>query len=268
MAATAVMLLVVLAAVAAPWIAPQDPIRQNIMVRLAPPLTGEGGRYHVLGTDQLGRDVLSRVIFGSRISLVVGAVSALASAVLGVALGLVAGYLGGITDSLVMRLVELRLAFPVVLLALVVVAFLGATPLNIILVFILTSWPVYARTVRTSVLAVCALDYVAAARAVGGADLRILFRHVLPNVVNPGLVLVSFEMARLIILEASLGFLGLGVQPPVPTWGNMLADGRGYLEQGWWIATFPGLAIVATVGAVNFLGDALRDRLDPRLLNV
>lgn len=265
---TLVVVAVVASALAAAVIAPYDPRAQNILNRLLPPLASEGGKFHLLGTDQLGRDVLSRLIFGARVSLAVGLISALGSGVIGVTLGLLAGYFRGAIDAVAMRLVELRLAFPVVLIALVVVAFLGPTAPNIILVFVITSWPIYARTIRTSVLAVRELDFVLAARAVGNSDVRMLARHVLPNVINPSVVLLSFEMARLIILEASLGFLGLGVQPPVPTWGNMLAEGRDYLEQGWWIAAFPGLAIVLTVGSINFMGDAIRDRLDPRLVNV
>jgi peptide/nickel transport system permease protein len=268
LSAAGVLIAVVLAAIAAPWISPSDPAKQDIMIRLTPPFTVESGRLYILGTDQLGRDVFSRVLHGARISLVVGAVSAVAAGLLGVTLGLAAGYAGGVVDVTVMRLVELRLAFPLILLALVVVALLGPTATNIVLIFSVTSWPIYARTLRTSVLATRGLDYVIAARGIGSGDLRVLVRHILPNVINPAVVLLSFEMARLVILEASLGFLGLGVQPPTATWGNMLAEGREVLDRGWWVATFPGLAILVTVGAINVLGDALRDRLDPRLVNV
>jgi peptide/nickel transport system permease protein len=260
-----VLVLVIAAALAAPVAAPFDPTRQNIMVRLTPPLGVEGGRLRLLGTDQLGRDVLSRILFGTRASLVVSAASVAGSAALGLVLGLGAGFLGGAVDALVMRLVELQLAFPVILLALTLVAFLGPTPATIVLVFVVTSWPVYARTLRTSVVAVRELEFVEAARATGSAAPRLLWGHILPNVLSPLIVLLSFELARLIILEASLGFLGFGVQPPTPTWGNMLAEGRDYLDRGWWIAAFPGLAIVLTVGAINFLGDSIRDFLDPRL---
>ncbi|MBI4277878.1 MAG: ABC transporter permease [Armatimonadetes bacterium] len=260
-----VLALVVISSLAAPAVAPFDPRKQNIMIRLSPPLTREGARVHALGTDQLGRDVLSRVIYGGRVSLTVSVSAVAGSGLLGVALGLWAGYARGPVEAVVMRLVELQLAFPVILLALVVVGLLGATTANIILVFIITSWPVYARTVRTTVLTVRDQEYVEAARAVGNRDTRILVRHILPNTFNPLIIIASFEVARLIILEASLGFLGLGIQPPTPTWGNMLAEGRDYLGQGWWIATFAGAAIILTVGPVNFLGDTLRDLLDPRL---
>jgi peptide/nickel transport system permease protein len=263
----ALLVGVAVCAVAAPLLAPHDPMAQSLMLRLSPPLTSEGGRLYLLGTDQLGRDVLSRVVFGARVSLAIGVGAVAGSAVIGIVSGLLAGFLGGAVDALVMRLVELRLAFPIVLLALVVVAYLGPTAGNILLVFTLTSWPIYARTIRTSVQAIRHVDYVVAARAVGGSDRRVLWRHIFPNVINPCVVLVSFELARIVVLEASLGFLGLGVQPPVPTWGNMLAEGRDYLEQGWWVATFPGLAILVTVGSINFVGDAVRDRLDPRLIN-
>jgi peptide/nickel transport system permease protein len=264
---TGVLATVALVAAAAPLLAPHDPAAQSLMLRLSPPLTSEGGHLYVLGTDQLGRDVLSRLVFGARVSLAIGVAAVAGSALIGIVAGLLAGFVGGALDALVMRLVELRLAFPIVLLALVVVAYLGPTAGNILLVLTLTSWPIYARTIRTSVLAIRHLDYVVAAHAVGGSAMRVLWRHIFPNVINPSVVLVSFELARIIILEASLGFLGLGVQPPVPTWGNMLADGRDYLEQGWWVAAFPGLAILVTVGSVNFVGDAVRDRLDPRLIN-
>ncbi len=262
---TAGLALVVAAALLAPVAAPFDPTRQDIMVRLSPPFAVEDGRLRLLGTDQLGRDVLSRILYGARVSLLVSAASAIGAALLGLGLGLGAGFAGGALDAVVMRLVELQLAFPVILLALALVAFLGPSPTTIVIVFIITSWPFYARTLRTSIVAVRGLEFVEAARAAGNAAPRVLLRHVLPNVVNPLIILLSFEMARLIILESSLGFLGFGIQPPTPTWGNMLAEGRDYLERGWWIATFPGLAIMLTVGSINVLGDAIRDWLDPRL---
>jgi len=252
-------------AVLAGWIAPADPLHQDLRARLSPPLSRVGDRVYLLGADQLGRDVLSRTVVGSRVTIVVGAVSMVGSGLLGTALGLGAGQLGGAFDAAVMRLVELQLAFPIVLLALVVVALVGPTLMNIVLVFTLTSWPVYARTVRTLVVDARQQEYVEAARALGGGRLRVLLRHIFRNIVDPLIVIGSFEMARLMLLEASLGFLGLGVQPPTPSWGNMLAEGRDYLDRGWWIATFPGLALLLTAGSVNALGDALRDLLDPRM---
>lgn len=260
-----ILAVIAAAAVLAARVAPANPLRQDLMARLAPPLTRVAGHEYLLGADHLGRDVFSRLLFGSRVTIVVSAVSVAGSGVLGTVLGLSAGSLGGGVDAVVMRLVELQLAFPIVLLALVVVAFVGPSVTNIVLVFTLTSWPVYARTVRTMVVEAQQREYVEAARALGSGRLRVLLRHIVINIADPLIVIASFEMARLMLLEASLGFLGLGVQAPTPTWGNMLAEGRDYLDRGWWIATFPGLALLVTVGSVNALGDALRDLLDPRM---
>jgi peptide/nickel transport system permease protein len=190
------------------------------------------------------------------------------SALLGMTLGLLAGYYRGAIESVVMRCVDLQLAFPFILLALSIVALMGPSLRNIIIVFAITTWPVYARTTRGVVLALRAQEFVQAARGLGASDQRILWRHIAPGVLSPVLVLASFEVARMIILEASLGFLGLGVPPPTPTWGSMLADGRDYLRDAWWIALFPGLAIMLTAAGSNFLGDGLRDMLDPTLRNV
>jgi peptide/nickel transport system permease protein len=260
-----ILAVIAAAAVLAARVAPANPLRQDLAVRLAPPLTRAAGHEYLLGADHLGRDVFSRLLFGSRVTIVVSAVSVAGSGALGTVLGLSAGSLGGGVDAVVMRLVELQLAFPIVLLALVVVAFVGPSVTNIVLVFTLTSWPVYARTVRTMVVEAQQREYVEAARALGSGRLRVLLRHIVINIADPLIVIASFEVARLMLLEASLGFLGLGVQPPTPTWGNMLAEGRDYLDRGWWIATFPGLALFVTVGSVNALGDALRDLLDPRM---
>jgi peptide/nickel transport system permease protein len=172
---------------------------------------------------------------------------------------------GSIVDSVIMRVVDLQLAFPFILLALAIVALLGPSLTNIILVFVITSWPVYARTARASVLVIRSLEYVEAARGAGASASRVLLRHVLPNATGPMLVIASFEMARVIIVEAAMSFLGLGIRPPTPTWGNMLADGRAYIRDAWWLSTFPGLAIMLLAGSVNFIGDAVRDALDPRL---
>jgi peptide/nickel transport system permease protein len=265
LASGAVLGLIIATAIFAGRLGLENPTRQDIMSGLTPPLARVAHRLHLLGTDQLGRDMLSRVIYGSRVSLMVSTVSVAGSGFLGTTLGLGAGFLGGPLDTAVMRLVELQLAFPIVLLALVMVAFVGPSLTNIIVVFTLTSWPVYARTVRAMVLDARQQEYVEAARALGSSSLRVLGRHILINVVDPLIVLASFEVARLMLLEASLGFLGLGVQPPTPSWGNMLADGRDYLDRGWWIAAFPGVALLCTAGAINYLGDTLRDLLDPRM---
>lgn len=271
----AVLGLLILATVAgvavlAHNIAPRPPLAQQLLLRLKPPGSVDPRSGHVawLGTDHLGRDILSRIVHGSRISLVVSLPAVLVAATLGLTVGLLAGYYRGWIETVVMRCVDLQLAFPFILLALSIVALLGPSLRNIIAVFAITSWPVYARTTRGVVLVLRAQDFVQAARGLGAGDQRILWRHVCPGIVSPVLVLASFEVARMIILEAALGFLGLGVPPPTPTWGSMLADGRDYLRDAWWIAAFPGLAIMLTAAGANFLGDGLRDLLDPTLRNV
>jgi len=256
----------VMAALLAPAIAPAPPTAVSLGNRLLPPMTRDrAGVLHPLGTDQLGRDVLSRIVYGARISLIVGIASVALAGVVGLVAGLVSGYVGSIVDSVIMRVVDLQLAFPFILLALAIVALLGPSLTNIILVSVITSWPVYARTARASVLVIRSLEYVEAARGSGASAGRVLLRHVLPNATGPMLVIASFEMARVIIVEAAMSFLGLGIRPPTPTWGNMLADGRAYIRDAWWLSTFPGLAIMLLAGSVNFIGDAVRDALDPRL---
>jgi peptide/nickel transport system permease protein len=262
-----IIVAVVALSLLAESLAPRSPVALRIALRLKPPgfVDPRSGQTMWLGTDHLGRDILSRIIYGSRVSLMVSLPAVAISAAIGFTLGLLAGFYRGWFDSVVMRLVDLQLAFPFILLALSIVALLGPSLRNIIIVFAITTWPVYARTTRGSVLSLREREFVQAARSIGAGDRRILRRHVLPNVVSPVLVLGSFEVARMIILESALGFLGLGVQPPTPTWGNMLADGRDYIRDAWWIATFPGLAIMITAAGVNFLGDGLRDILDPTI---
>jgi peptide/nickel transport system permease protein len=263
----AMLLAVVGVAGLADAVAPRSPVAQQILLRLKPPgfVDPRSGQTLWLGTDHLGRDILSRVIYGSRVSLLVSLPAVAISATIGLTLGLLAGYYRAWGESIVMRLVDLQLAFPFILLALSSIALLGPSLRNIIIVFAITTWPVYARTTRGSVLSLREREFVQAARSVGASDWQILWRHVVPNILSPVLVLASFEVARMIILESALGFLGLGVQPPTPTWGNMLADGRDYIRDAWWIATFPGLAIMLTAAGVNFLGDGLRDLFDPTL---
>ena len=261
-----VVVIVLLAALFAPWLSPFDPLEQDINQRLKEPgWQTAAGRIHVLGTDHLGRDILARVIFGSRIALVVGLSAVLISGVLGMAIGLVAGYFGGKVDDFFMRLADIQLAFPFILLAIAVIAVRGPTLFNIILVIGVSSWVVYARVVRGEVLSIREREFVQAAIALGSRDGRVVVRHVLPNAFTPWLVVATLDMARVIVIESALSFLGLGVQPPTPTWGGMLADGRVYLSTAWWLATFPGLAILVTVLGINLLGDGLRDTLDPRL---
>ena len=262
----AVVALVVLTAFWAPVLAPFDPLEQDISQRLREPgWVDAQGRAHVLGTDHLGRDILARIIYGSRIALMVGLSAVLISGILGMGTGLIAGYFGGRVDDFFMRLADVQLAFPFILLAIAVIGVLGPSLRNIIVVIGVSSWVVYARVVRGEVLSIREREFVQAAVALGSRDGRILLRHVLPNAFTPWLVVATLDMARVIVLESALSFLGLGVQPPTPTWGGMLADGRVYLSTAWWLATFPGLAILITVLGINLFGDGLRDTLDPRL---
>jgi peptide/nickel transport system permease protein len=258
--------LVIVSALAAPWLATKDPIDQDLAEALKPPFWWQDGSLrHPLGTDHLGRDVYSRLIYGAQISLTISVLAALLGAVVGVAAGLVAGYRGGRVGAVIMRIVDLNLAFPLILLALAVVALLGANLRNLIIVMAITTWMIYARVVRGLSLALREQEFVQAVRALGAHDARIIARHVLPNVLPPVLVIWTLEVARVILMESALSFLGLGVPPPTPTWGRMLAEGRDYLTMAGWISIFPGLAIMVTVLGINFLGDGLRDLLDPRL---
>jgi ABC-type dipeptide/oligopeptide/nickel transport system permease subunit len=264
--AAGILLAIVASAVFAPWVAPRDPLAVNIRQRLEPPAWMAGGsRAHLLGTDQVGRDLLSRMIYGGRISLVVGVAAVALSSVLGVLLGLGAGYFGGRVDWTIMTLVNVMLTFPFVLLALAVIAVLGASLVNMIAVLGAAGWPVYARVVRAETLALREREFVTAARALGGGHARIVFRQILPNLLSPIVVIATLQVAQVIVLESFLSFLGLGVQPPTPAWGNMLGEGRVYMLNSWWIAAFPGLAIFVTTLAINLMGNALRDWLDPHM---
>ncbi len=266
MAGLVVLGVVAASAVLAPLVAPTDPTAQELTSRLKPPgWTSAEGHLSALGTDHLGRDILSRLIFGARISLAIGLSAVAIAGTLGTLMGLAAGYWGGRVDDLCMRLTDTMLAMPFILLALTVIAVLGPSLRNIIVVLGVTSWVSYARVVRAEVLTLRTREFVAAAQALGGRGGRIVFRHLLPNVLTPAIVIATLEVARMIILESALSFLGLGIPPPTPTWGGMLADGRAYLSTAWWLATFPGLCIMLTVLGINLLGDWLRDVLDPRL---
>ncbi|MGW6059538.1 ABC transporter permease [Streptomyces sp. NPDC055189] len=263
--ALGVLALMVLAAVFAPLLAPHDPAAQNLLVRLKPPAWQDGGSTsHPLGTDQLGRDLLSRVIYGSRISLLVGIGAALLAGVAGAACGLFAGYRGGRFDRLLMRAADIQLAFPSLLLALAIVGFLGSGLWNVVLVLGFTGWVSYARVVRAEVLSLRSRDYITQARATGVRDLTILRRHLLPNVMAPLATIGTLHIAAAIVAEASLSYLGLGVPKETVTWGAMLADGQLYLGTAWWIAVFPGLALMLTSLSINITGDALRDVADPK----
>lgn len=252
--------ILVVVALLAPWLAPHDPIRMAPNDILLPP----GGSYP-LGTDQYGRDVLSRILLGAPISLTLGLISVGIAGMIGTCLGLTVGYWGGTTDSMVMRGIDIMMAFPGILLALAVVAVLGPGLYNVMIAVGLAGIPSYTRIVRGSVLSAKENLYVEAARALGAVDAAIMGRHVLPNVVAPIIVLATLGLGTAILSGAALSYLGLGAQPPTPEWGSMLSTGRDYLRGQWWISTFPGLAIMLTVMAVNLLGDGLRDALDPRL---
>jgi peptide/nickel transport system permease protein len=255
-----VLALLLLAAALAGWVAPADPNAQDLASRLQDP----GTPGHPLGTDQLGRDILSRLIYGSRVSLLVGFGATAISAVVGVSIGVVSGFRRGRLDAALSWLANVQLSFPFILLAIALVAVLGPGLRNVILVLGLTGWVVFARLARGDTLSVSERDYVTGARALGASDLRLMVRHILPNILSPLIVVGTFEVARMVIAEASLSFLGLGVEPRIVSWGGMLADGRQYLDIAWWLATLPGLAIVLTVLGINLLGDWLRDELDPR----
>lgn len=256
------------AAVFGPELAPKDPNRQNIIMRLKEPLAENraGKVEYVLGTDALGRDVLSRLIYGARISLVVGLTAVFIGGAIGIVLGMVAGYFGGWVDDIIMRLADIQLAFPFILLAIMFLVVLGPGVVNLVLILGIGQWVTYARIARGQTISQREKDYVEAARALGASTSSILFRTILPNILAPLTVIASFNVASVILAEAALSFLGLGVPPTVPTWGGMLAESRDQLLAGrWWLATFPGVAIMLTVLSFNILGDWLRDFLDPRL---
>ena len=261
-----ILMLMVLTSLGAPLLTGYAPDHQNVRNKLIPPVwQSSGSTSHVLGTDQLGRDVLSRILYGGRISLLIALLATSAASVLGIGLGILSGYFGRFVDTIVMRLVDIQMAFPAILLALAVMVMLGTGFRNLILVLGITSWVFFSRVVRADVLSLRNREFVEAGKAIGATHWRLIWRYVAPNLVGTITVLATLTVARTVISEASLSFLGLGIQPPTPSWGGMLADGRGYLSVAWWIATFPGIALMATVIGVNLLGDALRDVLDPRL---
>lgn len=254
---TGVMLLLVLLSV---WLFPDRGSAMDLGARLTQPFTSWA---HPLGTDPLGRDVLARVLVGGRISLVVGFLSVLGASVLGIVIGLVAGYYRGFWDMLLMRCVDVQLALPFILVALTFISILGGALSNIILFMIVSQWVQYARLVRGMVLSVREREFIQAARAFGVRDLAMIRHHILPNVIGPVIILMTLNVANNILLESSLTFLGLGVDPLIPSWGGMLADGRTYMQTAWWVSVFPGVAIMLMVLGLNLLGDWLRDRIDP-----
>jgi peptide/nickel transport system permease protein len=265
LAGALLLLLVFVAAGAAPLIAPRHYDEQRPARRVRPAFSSHQGRMFVLGTDQLGRDLLSRIIYAAQVSVLVGVVGVLSGAVIGVVIGLIAGWFEGWPSSVLMRIADIQLAFPYLLLAIAVIAVLGPSLLNLVIVLGLRTWVVFARVVRGSVLATKPLEFVQSALASGASTLYILARHILPNVVAPITVVATVEFANLILLEATLSFLGLGVQPPFPSWGMMLSDARAYLLTEWQLSVYPGVAIMLTVLGANLLGDGLRDAFDPRV---
>ena len=259
-AGLAVVILIVIAAVFAPVIAPQDYRKQDVSNRLMPP-----SKAHVMGTDELGRDVFSRLVRGTRVSITVGVLAVLISAVIGVLLGIIAGYFGGVIDNIIMRGVDIFLTVPTLFLILMLIVFLGPSVFNIVIIIGLTSWTDIARIVRAEVLYIKKLPYAEAAAVLGFKKRRIMFGHILPNAFAPVLVYITFGVSGAILAESGLSFLGLGVQPPEPSWGNILTSGKDYIDTAWWLVLYPGLSILAAVFSFNLLGEGLRDYLNPKL---
>ncbi|MDF2036629.1 ABC transporter permease [Cytobacillus oceanisediminis] len=256
---------VIFVAIFADILAPHDPASNNLGDMLKPPVWLDGGsQNYILGTDNLGRDILSRIIYGSRVSLLVGVFSVILAGFIGIIVGLIAGYYGGVIDNLLMRIVDSFLAIPSILFILVVLAVFDPSILVLIIVIGFTNWVTYARVVRGEVLSIKEREFVKASKSIGTNSLTIMLQHILPNILSSFIVISTLSVATTIVLEASLSFLGLGIQPPDVSWGGMLTDGRNYLATNWWLATFPGIAITVTVLGIIFLGDWLRDVIDPR----
>ena len=258
--------VLVVVGVAAPYLAPSDPERGSLGARLeAPTLGGADGKAHLLGTDHLGRDVLSRIIYGTRVSLTVGFAAVAIGGLVGGTLGLAVGFRGGWVDEVIMTVADAQLAFPFILLAIGIIAVLGPSFPNLVLVVGLSGWVTYARVLRSQVLSLRRREFVDAIIGLGGSVPRIILRHILPNVASTFMVIATLELARAIVLEATLSFLGLGIQPPTPSWGGMIHEGRDYLDSAWWISIFPGVVLMLTSLVVSRTGDWLRDALDPTL---
>lgn len=265
-AAVGVVLLFVLVAIFAPWIAPHDPDETDLLLRLQPPVWMDGGDWaYLLGCDALGRDLLSRIIYGSRVSIFIGTAVVVLATGIGIVTGLMAGYLRGWVDTVISRIVDILLAFPYLLFAIGLMAMMGPGLQNIILALAYKEWVIPCRLVRGETLALREVEYVEAARAVGASSWTIMSREILPNILSPVIVVSTIRMAHVIILEASLSFLGIGVQPPTASWGSLVADGRSFIMDAWWISTFSGFAILGLVLAINVASQGLRDAFDPRL---
>lgn len=264
-----ILVALVVVAVFAPWIAPHSPVESDITVRLNPPAWMDGGDpQYLLGTDRFGRDILSRIIFGTRVSLIVSLLAIVFSGSIGTLVGLVSGYYGGWVDALLMRLTDIGLSIPMLLIAILLAVVLGPSFQNVVIVISLLLWPRYARQIRGETLSIKEQDFIATARVAGCSDWRIMWVHIFPNVAPTLLVLATLQVGFVILLEASLSFLGVGVPPPQPSWGSIVAEGRQYIATQWWISVLPGIAIVLTVLALNTFGDWVRDRLDPKLRQI
>ncbi|RLF95016.1 D,D-dipeptide ABC transporter permease [Thermococci archaeon] len=255
-----IIILLILLAVLAPFIAPYDPFATDPLQKLQPPSTK-----HLMGTDGLGRDILSRVLYGTRISLWIAILILVTAGIFGTIVGIVAGYAGGFLDNILMRITDIFMAFPRLILAMAIAAALGPSLTNVVIAISFGAWTVFARLARSRAIAVREEDFVEAARALGAGNLRILFKHILPMALSPVIVQATLSMGGIILTAAGLGFLGFGAQPPTPEWGVMVSDGRNFMPHGWWVSTFPGLAIMITVLGFNLLGDGIRDILDPRM---
>lgn len=265
-AAAAGVVLFVAMALLAPWVAPHDPYDTDLLRRLQPPAWMEGGEWsYPFGCDSLGRDIVSRIIYGARISIFIGVAVVLLATLVGTLAGLAAGYLGGAIDAVISRIVDVLLGFPYLIFAIGLMGMMGPGLQNIVLALVYKEWTISCRVVRGETLATRELEYVEAARAVGASRTHIMLREILPNIMSPLIVVATTRMATIIILEASLSFLGLGMQPPLASWGSMVADGRSFLSDAWWVSTFPGIAIFLLVLAINLASQGLRDAFDPRL---
>jgi peptide/nickel transport system permease protein len=265
----AIVIAFVIMAIFAGVLSPADPYEQSLRMKLRPPVWEAGGSWsHLLGTDRLGRDLLTRVVYGARVSLAAGAVTVLLSGALGAAVGLVAGYYRGRVDAVLMRATDATLSFPVILLALILAVTVGPSFVNVVVAIAVILWARFARVIRGEVLSLMERDFVAQARIAGCSAWRIITRHLLPNTLNTLVVLLTLQVGYVIILEASLSFLGAGIPPPTPAWGSMIAEGRDFITSAWWVSFFPGLAILLVGLAFNVLGDWLRDTLDPKLRQV
>ena len=261
-----VLLCIFLIAVFAPFVTSHDPNYQNLLARLKPPGYSTGSRFYLLGTDELGRDLLTRIVYGARISLLVAFLSVSISLTFGVLIGMVAGYFRGFLEVLIMRMADIFLSIPAILLAILTVAVLGPSLLNLVLVLAFTRWPRYTRVAYAQTLSVAGSLYIKSSAYSGTSNTRILLRHILPNILAPLIVLATLEFGLMILFEGGLSFLGLGVQPPMPSWGSILSVGRNYISSAWWIVTLPGICLFVLVLSINVLGDFLRDKFDPRSL--